>query len=137
MPVVRNIETLKRINVLYVISNELPQEVKIPPTQRTIRDLINGPINSICLKAGTRNKEVILCNANKTNCLSKANRYVSNYGTIYGNFIIALESKDGEYKSLSKEQISKYQKMFNEKSIEQMNTIIKGRLSFRRSLRRM
>ncbi len=39
MPVVRNIEKIKKIKVLYVVPNEVPKEVMIPPTSRTFRDL--------------------------------------------------------------------------------------------------
>lgn len=136
MPVVRNLEKVNRIKILYIPPKSLPKEIVIPSTLRTIKELINGPIKTIYLTTGIRAKEVILFSQNNEKNLSVANRYIPKYGTIYGSFIIAVESKNGEYKSLNNEQVVRYQDMFNEESIKKMETIIKRTVAFRRALRR-
>ena len=137
MPVVKNIESIKRITVLYVAPNELPKELIMPPTVRTLKEIINGPIKTIYLQTDVRDKPVILCNANKDRSLTTANRYLPPYGIIYGNFIIVRETSNGDYKSLTKEQISTYQSMFNNESISQVNEQIKNLIALRRKIRRM
>lgn len=137
MPVVRDIERIKRVTVLFIAPNRLPQEIVMPPTERTIRELVNGPIKTIYLSKDMRDKPIILCNANKDRSLATANRYLSPYGIIYGNFIIARETPSGDYKSLTKEQINAYQDMFGDESISQMNMRIKNLIALRRKIRRM
>ena len=137
MPVIKDIESIKRITVLYVAPNELPKELVMPPTARTLKEIINGPIKTIYLQTDKRDKPVILCNANKDRSLATANRYLSPYGIIYGNFIIARETSSGDYKSLTKEQISIYQNMFDSESISKLNQQIRNLISLRRKIRRM
>lgn len=137
MPVVRNIERIKKATVLFIPPNKSPQEIVMPPTERTIRELVNGPIKKIYLNKDTRDKPIILCNANKDRSLATANRYLSSYGIIYGNFIIARETPSGDYKSLTKEQINTYQDLFGDESISQMNMRIKDMVALRRKIRRM
>ena len=61
MPVIKDIESIKRITVLYVAPNELPKELVMPPTARTLKEIINGPIKTIYLQTDKRDKPVILC----------------------------------------------------------------------------
>ena len=131
MPVVKDIEKVKRVKVLYVVPNEVPKEVVIPTISRTIKDLIHGPIKTTYLENTTKSKVCVLSNANG----SVANRIV-NDNIIYGNFIIVGTTKEDNYKSLTKNQIDTYTNQFNETSIKELNAKIRVRVLARSILRR-
>jgi len=131
MPVVKKIEKIKKIKVLYVAPNEVPREVIILATSRTFRDLIHGPIKTTYLGNTTKSKVCVLSNANG----GIANRVINN-SIIYGNFIIANETKDNDYKSLTRTQIDTYINQFNETSIKELNAKIRVRVLARSMLRR-
>ncbi len=137
MPVIRNLERVKMIDVLFIAPKSLPAEISMPATSRTIKELINGPIKTIYLTTGTRDKVAILCSANKDRSLASANRYLAPYGIIYGSFIILRETSNGDYKSLTKEQINNYQELFNEDSINKVDARIKNLVALRRKIRSM
>lgn len=131
MPVVKNIEKIKKVKVLYVVPNEVPKEVVIPATSRTFKDLIHGPIKTTHLENTAKSKVCVLSNANG----GAANRIV-NDDIIYGNFIIVGTTKDDDYKSLTKKQIDTYTNQFNETSIKELNAKIRVRVLARSILRR-
>lgn len=131
MPVVKEREQIKRINVLYIRPNETPKEIIVPDTERTIRDLVGSPMKTIYLDNPTKeanNKVILLYNENKNKGLVSANRYLSHHGIIYGNFIIALENKNGYYKSLTKELVTKYSELFGRESIKETEEHVKSRI---------
>lgn len=137
MPVVKDIYKLKRITALFVAPNKLPKPIIMPPTERTIKELISGPIKTIKLQNNVKENLVILCNANKDKNLSNANRYIRPYGIIYGNFIIVKKVSSDEYRSLNKEEIDTYSNMFGYKSINLLRKQVNNLVAFRRALRRM
>ncbi len=135
MTVVKNVKKVKEINVLCVTSDKLPKEIKVPNTPRTYRDFIYGPISSICLEQKNENKVCLLYTTN-SNIRFNANRYIDGYGIICGNIIIVGQDRNGNYKSLTKEQVTKYKKIFGEESIKELNTKIRARVLALRILRR-
>lgn len=132
MPVVKDIYKLKEINVLYVVPNETPKEISMPLSQRTLKELLHGPLKVISLD--NVNNVCALCNANG-NFGRMANRVI-NDSIVYDNFIIARLSGKNNYKSLTKDQISKYTEMFGYDSIKRLNNKIKTRLAIRSILRK-
>ncbi len=131
MPVVKDIKKVKRIKVLYVVPNEVPKVVVIPATSRTIKDLIHGPIKTTYLENTSKSKVCVLSSINS----GTANRVV-NENIIYGNFIITSETKDNDYKSLTKKQIDTYINQFNEISIKELNAKIRVKVLARTILRK-
>ncbi len=143
MSAVRDVEQVKRIKLLYIRPNEIPREIIVPDTQRTIKDLVGNPMKTIYLDSatkGAKDKVILLYNENKDKGLVSANRYLSHYGIIYGNFVIALENKNGYYKSLTNELITKYSELFGSESIKEtekhIKSLIRSRVILREQLRR-
>lgn len=137
MTVVKDVNKIKKVNALFITPNEIPKEIEIPNTSRTYKDLMHGPISKICLEQENddRNKICLLYNSSDTMRFT-ANRYLKDYGIIYGNIIIIGETKNGKYKSLTKDQVVKYQDVFGKKSIKQLNDKIRNRVLAYRILRR-
>lgn len=137
MTVVKNVNKIKKVNALFITPNEIPKEIEIPNTSRTYKDLIHGPISKICLEQENddRSKVSLLYTASDDIRFS-ANRYLKDYGIICSNIIIIGEAKNGKYKSLTKDQVEKYQDVFGEESIKQLNAKIRARVLARRFLRR-
>lgn len=132
MPVVKDIYKIKKINVLYVVPNETPKEILMPLSQRTLQELIHGPLKVINLD--NINNVCALCNANGHSG-RVANRII-NDTIVHDNFIIARLSGKNDYKSLTKDQISKYTEMFGYDSIKRLNNKIKTRIAIRSILRK-
>lgn len=134
--IIKDIKHPNMIDILYVTPEKIPVKLTIPNTPRSRRELLNanGLINDIKLDKSEKDKVYLLVGENKT---APANRFLSNeHGIIYGNFILLNRNKNGEYKSLSKEQIIKYQDMFGTESIELLKRKISSRLYLRRKLRK-
>lgn len=137
MPVIiKDIKHPNMIDILYVMPGKLPVKLTIPNTLRSRRDLLNanGLVNVIKLDKSEKDKACLLVSEKSS---APANRFLNNeHGIIYGNFIILNRNKNGEYKSLSKEQIIKYQNMFGIESVELLKSKISSLLYLRRKLRK-
>lgn len=129
----------KKIKVLLVCPNELPKELEISNTLEAKQKLVDGLIEVFYIN----DKEdvcLIINEEGKINNL-KPNRYIGNE-LIYGNIIVVGDDYDvGEFKSLTKRQISKYQEYFNQTSIDRTNSRLAARKIalelFRRSFKRI
>ena len=103
------------INVLIVEPNELPYEKEIPNTLETKQKIVGGLIE--CTGMVDDPDVVLIMNEEgKINNLP-LNRDIG-YDIIAGTFIIAGDDiENGDFKSLTKEQVEKYKRRFDEQSI--------------------
>lgn len=102
------------INVLIVEPNELPYEKEIPNTLEAKQEIVGGYIE--CTSLLDDDSVSIICNEEgKINGLP-LNRYIG-HDIIAGTFIIAGDDyENGEFKSLTEEQIKKYKERFGKES---------------------
>jgi len=103
------------INVLIVEPNELPYEKEIPNTLETKQKIVGGLIE--CTGMVDDPDVVLIMNEEgKINNLP-LNRDIG-YDIIAGTFIIAGDDiENGDFKSLTKDQVEKYKKRFDGQSI--------------------
>ena len=106
----------RKLKCLYVNENSLPEEIIIPNNLKSKQEKVGGYIEYTYLPDSE--DVAIICNEEgKINGMSP-NRDIG-YDIIFGPFLIVGEcSEDGEDRSLTDEQISKYKEYFNESSIE-------------------
>lgn len=106
---------MNKIKVLLVCPNEIPKVANISNTLQTKQKLVNGQIK-LCYILG--DKEVcLICNENGKFDGSLPNCDIG-YDIIYRNFLVVGDDYvNSDFKSLSKKQIKKYQKYFNEDDI--------------------
>lgn len=106
----------KKLRALLVKENELPVEVEIPNTLNSLQKQVEGYIEYYYIP--DTEDAVIICNEEgKINGMGP-NREVGR-DIIFGPFLIVGDDyEQGETISLTDEQVSKYKKIFNEKSIE-------------------
>lgn len=103
------------INVLIVEPNKLPYEKEIPNTLESKQEIVGGLIE--CTGIIEDKDVVIICNEEGKLLNLPFNRDIG-HDIIAGTFIIAGDDYiNGDFKSLTKEQIKKYKEKFNEKSI--------------------
>jgi len=102
------------INVLIVEPNELPYEKEIPNTLEAKQEIVGGYIE--CTSLLDDDSVSIICNEEgKINGLP-LNRYIG-HDIIAGTFVIAGDDyENGEFKSLTEEQIKKYKERFGKES---------------------
>lgn len=106
----------RKLKCLYVEENSLPKEIEISNSLRAKQEMVKGSIEYTRL---LEDEDVVLiCNEEgKINGMAP-NRDVG-YDIIFGPFLIVAEnSEDGEDRSLTEEQISKYKKIFGKESID-------------------
>ena len=105
------------INVLIVEPFELPYEKEIPNTLEAKQEIVGGYIETTVLLDD--DEVILICNEEAKLDDLPYNRDIG-YDIISGTFIIAGDDyENGDFKSLTEEQIDKYKKRFDEKSIEQ------------------
>lgn len=106
----------RKLKCLYVKENSLPEIIEIPNTLKSKQEKVDGLIEYVRLLEDEN--VVLICNEEgKINGMGP-NRDIG-YDIVYGPFLIVGESvDDGEDRSLTEEQISKYQDYFNKKSID-------------------
>ena len=109
----------RSLRCLYVKENSLPEEITIPNTLKAKQDKVEGLIEYTYLPDD--DKVVIICNEEgKINGMGP-NRDTG-YDIVFGPFLIVGEtSEDGEDRSLTDEQISKYKEYFGKESIDKTN----------------
>ncbi|MDD4188219.1 MAG: DUF3846 domain-containing protein [Bacilli bacterium] len=112
------------INVLIVEPNELPYEKTIPNTLKAKQEIVNGYIQCTSLLADP--DVVLICNEEgKINNLPY-NRDIG-HDIIAGTFIIAGDDiENGDFKSLTKEQVEKYKIKFDKQSIKNTESKIEA-----------
>lgn len=110
---------MSELKGLLVKPNELPEEITFDNTLKKKQELVNGYIEY----AYSENYPdvVFICNEEGKIRGLPYNRDIG-HDIIAGNFlIISSDLEDGEDRSLSENQLIKYKKVFNEKSIEDTN----------------
>lgn len=103
------------INVLIVEPNELPYEKEIPNTLKARQNIVGGLIEC----TGMMDDSDVVLIMNEEGKINKLplNRDIG-YDIIAGTFIIAGDDiENGDFKSLTKDQVEKYKKRFDGQSI--------------------
>lgn len=115
----------KNIKVLLVCPNELPKEMEIANTLEAKQKLVDGLIEVFYIN--DKEDVCLICNEEGKNINLQPNRFIGNE-LIYGNIIVIGDDYEvGEFKSLTKRQIKKYQEYFNQASIDQTNSRLAAR----------
>ena len=111
------------IKGLLVIPNELPKEIEFENTLEDKQHLVGGYIE--CVYPEKNDGVVFICNEEGKINGMKYNRDIG-YDIIYGPFLILGDDYDnGDFKSLTEDQILKYKMRFDRNSIiETENKII-------------
>lgn len=106
----------KKLKGLLVAENKLPEVVEIPDTLKSLQELVGGYIEYCYMPE--HEDVVLICNEEgKINGMGP-NRDIG-HDIIFGPFFVIGDNPDiGENISLTEEQISKWTKLFDEKSIE-------------------
>ena len=103
------------INVLIVEPYKLPYEKEIPNTLEAKQKIVGGYIEQTCILDD--DSVFLICNEEGKINGMRPNRDIG-YDIIFGPFIIVGDSdENGNYTSLSEEQIEKYKKKFDGESI--------------------
>ena len=109
----------RKTKVLLVEPNKLPKEIIISNTLKDKQKCVNGRIEYFYME--DYKDVVFICNEESKLNGMKPNRDMK-YDIIFGPFLIVGDDKNiGEDMSLKKEQIEKYMKIFDKKSIEKTN----------------
>lgn len=109
----------RKIRVLVVEPNELPKEEMIDNTLKAKQDLVGGDIEYV--SRDYYSDVIFICNEEGKLRGLPFNRDIGQ-DIIAGPFIIVGDDPEiGEDRSLTDEQIKKYQNIFNEKSISNTN----------------
>lgn len=109
----------RKIRVLVVEPNELPKEEMIDNTLKAKQDLVGGDIEYV--SRDYYSDVIFICNEEGKLRGLPFNRDIGQ-DIIAGPFIIVGDDPEiGEDRSLTDEQIKKYQNIFNEKSISDTN----------------
>ena len=106
----------KKLKGLLVAENKLPEVVEIPDTLKSLQELVGGYIEYCYMP---KHEDVVLiCNEEgKINGMGP-NRDIG-HDIIFGPFFVIGDNPDiGANISLTDEQISKWSKIFDEKSID-------------------
>lgn len=111
----------RNIRVLVVEPNKLPKEEIIPNRLQDKQKIVDGLIEYAYLEEDR--DVVIICNEEGKINGSEPNRYIG-HDVLFGTFIIVGDNDTGEDRSLTDEQIKKYKKRFNEKSIDKTKEVI-------------
>lgn len=110
---------MSELKGLLVKPNELPEEITFDNTLKKKQELVNGYIEYAYSEDYP--DVVFICNEEGKIRGLPYNRDIG-HDIIAGNFlIISSDLEDGEDRSLSENQLIKYKKVFNEKSIEDTN----------------
>jgi len=106
----------KKLKGLLVAENKLPEVVEIPDTLKSLQELVGGYIEYCYMPE--HEDVVLICNEEgKINGMGP-NRDIG-HDIIFGPFFVIGDNPDiGENISLTDEQISKWTKIFDEKSID-------------------
>lgn len=113
----------RNLKVLLVKPNELPIQMEIKNTNEAKEKLVNGKLEYTYIP--DCNDVVVFYNENSKIKNMKPNRNIG-HDIIRGNFVIVGDDLElGEDRSLTDEQINKYSKMFDKKSISKLKDDMK------------
>lgn len=113
---------MSKIKGLLVKPNEIPEEIEIENTLEAKQKIVGGYIEQAYLP--NDDSVVLICNEEGKISGMPLNRYIG-HDIIAGPFLIVGDDyENGEYISLTEQQIKKYKEVFNEKSIEETNRVI-------------
>lgn len=116
---------VEKIEVLYIRPNQIPKEITIFNTLGNKQKLVKGKIEVSYL---ANDEEVcLICNEEGKINGSLPNRDIG-HDIIYGDFLIVGDDYiNGDFISLTKEQLKKYKTMFDEKSIIKTQSKVNAR----------
>ena len=105
----------EKLRCLLVEPYELPKEIEIENTLEAKQDIVGGYIE--CAYLPNDSDVVIICNEEGKISGMKLNRYIG-HDIIAGPFLIVGDDyENGDFKSLTDEQILKYKMKFDKNSI--------------------
>lgn len=108
---------MDKIKGLLVKPYELPEEIEIENTLEAKQHLVGGYIE--CVYPNNDDSVVFICNEEGKINRMKLNRDIG-YDIIAGPFIILGDDyENGDFKSLTEDQIMKYKMRFDENSIKE------------------
>lgn len=108
-----------KLKCLLVEPYKLPKVIEIDNTLETKQELVGGYIE--CAYLPNDDNVVLICNEEGKINGMKLNRDIG-HDIIAGPFLIVGDDyENGDFKSLTEEQIIKYKELFNEKSIKLTN----------------
>ena len=111
----------KRIKCLLVEPYKLPREIEIDNTLEAKQEIVNGLIECVYFE-----DVIIICNEEGKINGMHWNREIGS-DIIFGPFLIVGDDPElGEDRSLTKEQIEKYKKIFDKESIKETEAKIIG-----------
>lgn len=113
---VKNYYETNKIEVLIVEPDKLPYEKTIINDLKSLQNEVDGLIEMVDIDDNAS----IICNEEGKILNLNLNRIVGN-DVIAGNFFIAGFNDSGDIISLSKDQIEKYKKVYDQKSINELN----------------
>ena len=116
------VDIQRKLNILLVKPNELPKEITINNTLKDKQECVEGYIEYY--RSSLYEDVIFICNEE-----GKINGMVPNrelkHKIIFGPFLIVGDDPElGEDRSLTKEQIEKYKKIFDKESIKETETKI-------------
>lgn len=113
---VKNYYETNKLEVLIVEPDKLPYEKTIINDLKSLQNEVDGLIEMVDIDDNVS----IICNEEGKILNLNLNRIVGN-DIIAGNFFIAGFNDSGDIISLSKDQIEKYKKVYDQKSINELN----------------
>lgn len=113
---IKNYYETNKLEVLIVEPDSLPYEKTIINDLKSLQNEVDGLIEMVDIDSNVS----IICNEEGKILNLNLNRIVGN-DVIAGNFFIAGFNDSGDIMSLSKDQIEKYKKVYDQKSINELN----------------
>lgn len=105
-----------KLKCLYIEPNKLPKEIEIDNTLEAKQKLVDGNIECVYLENDS--DVVLICNEEGKINGMEPNRDIG-YDIIFGSFLIVGDDyENGEFKSLTENQITKYKILFDKHSID-------------------
>ena len=114
----------RKLNVLLVKPYELPKEITINNTLKDKQNCVEGLIEYY--RSSLYEDVIFICNEEGKINVMEPNRDVK-HDILFGPFLIVGDDPElGEDRSLTKEQIEKYKKIFDKESIKETEAKIIG-----------
>lgn len=108
---------MEKIKILVVEPNKLPFEKEIPKKSEEYQNVVGGYIE--CVTLNNSDSVILVCNEEAKVDNLPLNRDIE-YDIIAGTFfVVGDDYENGDFVSLTDNQIKKYKERFNEKSIKE------------------
>lgn len=112
----------EKIKCLLIKPNELPVEIEIKNTLEVLQEQVQGCIE--CAYMLNDDSVVLICNEEGKINGMKYNRFIG-HDIIVGTFlIVGNDIENGDFKSLTENQVEKYKKVFDKASIKETERVI-------------